>query len=242
MSQNSPAHGHYSPGEHQQHHHITETLFIGQQFSLAPSLEEEFDSDRNLDYGIMDCEGNSFVCFETMFPLSKPASPSISELDTEASYFGDKFDYGEVYRSEIEYRDGEGKSHDDVNDEGNGEVTIVKESGATVSHEGPAEAPWSPEEDSKLVDFLRLYNCWRMVYPMMPGRSQRSCCERWYNHLATADGPQTPKGLWMPDEVALLTEQRAKGISYRTIADQLPGRSERACRKYVSQNSVVKPN
>ncbi|CAN8277420.1 unnamed protein product [Cochlearia groenlandica] len=99
---------------------------------------------------------------------------------------------------------------------------------------GLRKGPWTAEEDSKLVDFLRTRGgssggggggwCWRDV-PKLAGlrRCGKSCRLRWTNYLR----PDLKRGLFSEDEIQLVIDLHARlGNRWSKIAAELPGRTD----------------
>jgi hypothetical protein len=68
-------------------------------------------------------------------------------------------------------------------------------------------APWSPAEDEQLIQLVSKLGeakFWHKLALYMPGRDAAACLERWREHL----NPTVRKGLWTPEEDALIATYR----------------------------------
>lgn len=88
------------------------------------------------------------------------------------------------------------------------------------------KAPWSKEEDEKLVELVNQYGPkkWTFIALNLPGRRRRAkqVRERWVNHL---DPNVNKKDPWTEEEDRLILETyQSKGTKWSDMAKQLPGR------------------
>ncbi|PON77558.1 MYB transcription factor [Parasponia andersonii] len=91
---------------------------------------------------------------------------------------------------------------------------------------GLKKGPWTPEEDEKLVDYIRRHGhgSWRAL-PKLAGlnRCGKSCRLRWTNYLR----PDIKRGKFSEEEEKLIINLHAVlGNKWSTIAGHLPGRTD----------------
>ena len=90
---------------------------------------------------------------------------------------------------------------------------------------------WTVEQDDQLRTAVKKHGekNWKAIADSVPGRTDSQCLHRWTKVL----NPQIKKGLWQPEEDALLAklvlENGPKG--WTKIAQQLPGRIGKQCRE-----------
>ena len=90
---------------------------------------------------------------------------------------------------------------------------------------------WTEEQDDQLRTAVKKHGekNWKAIADSVPGRTDSQCLHRWTKVL----NPQIKKGLWQPEEDALLAklvlENGPKG--WTKIAQQLPGRIGKQCRE-----------
>ncbi|XP_031094708.1 transcription factor MYB41-like [Ipomoea triloba] len=91
---------------------------------------------------------------------------------------------------------------------------------------GVKKGPWTPEEDKKLVDYIRKHGhgSWRAV-PKLAGlnRCGKSCRLRWTNYLR----PDIKRGKFEEEEEQLIIKLHSVlGNKWSAIAMRLPGRTD----------------
>ncbi|KAK1368495.1 Transcription factor like [Heracleum sosnowskyi] len=97
---------------------------------------------------------------------------------------------------------------------------------------GLKKGPWTPEEDQKLVDYIRKngYGNWRTL-PKNAGleRCGKSCRLRWTNYLR----PDIKRGRFsLEEEEAIIQLHSVLGNKWSTIAARLPGRTDNEIKNY----------
>lgn len=97
---------------------------------------------------------------------------------------------------------------------------------------GLKKGPWTPEEDQKLVDYIRKngYGNWRTL-PKNAGleRCGKSCRLRWTNYLR----PDIKRGRFsFEEEEAIIQLHSVLGNKWSTIAARLPGRTDNEIKNY----------
>jgi hypothetical protein len=92
---------------------------------------------------------------------------------------------------------------------------------------------WRAEEDAKLTDAIRNYGKdWVAVAPMVPGRTNLQCRQRWVYLNPSVDRTPESTGFWTPEEDAKLIEGLQKhGKNWVAVAELVPGRTNGQCRK-----------
>jgi hypothetical protein len=108
---------------------------------------------------------------------------------------------------------------------------------ALVSNIDPTTAragKWAVDEDKKLKDVVPKHggNNWKIITALVPGRTQRQCCDRWRDVLdPSIDQTTVLAGKWTTDEDKRLKDAVLThgGKSWETIAALVPGRTKRQC-------------
>nr|GEW00666.1 putative homeodomain-like protein [Tanacetum cinerariifolium] len=97
---------------------------------------------------------------------------------------------------------------------------------------GLKKAPWSVEEDQKLISYIHRYGIWNWSHmPRFAGlsRSGKSCRLRWMNYLR----PNVKRGKFSKEEEEIiLVSHSLLGNRWSTIASRLPGRSDNNVKNY----------
>jgi phage gp37-like protein len=95
---------------------------------------------------------------------------------------------------------------------------------------------WTLEEDAKLSEAVTELggNNWTAVSALVPGRTNRACCNRWSKYL----GPTINTGkFWTVEEDAKLAEAVKKlGNNWVQVAAMVTGRTNRQCRQRWAEN------
>ncbi|KAJ7945411.1 MYB transcription factor [Quillaja saponaria] len=97
---------------------------------------------------------------------------------------------------------------------------------------GLKKGPWTPEEDQKLVDYIKKHGhgSWRAL-PKLAGlnRCGKSCRLRWTNYLR----PDIKRGRFsQQEEEAILNLHSVLGNKWSAIATHLPGRTDNEIKNF----------
>jgi hypothetical protein len=104
---------------------------------------------------------------------------------------------------------------------------------------------WTSEEDDTLKDAAQAHGGknWGAIAALVPGRTQKHCCNRWKNVLNPSIGRASGrKGQWSAIEDSKLKNaaQTHGGKNWGTIAGMVPGRTESQC--LGRWHNVLDPN
>ncbi|KAL6865256.1 hypothetical protein ACP4OV_016407 [Aristida adscensionis] len=93
------------------------------------------------------------------------------------------------------------------------------------------KGPWSKEEDEIIIQMVNKLGPtkWSIIANALPGRTGRMCSRRWRD----VSNPELVKGPWSEQEDAILIQMvnRLGPKKWSTIAQALPGRTRRRCRR-----------
>jgi hypothetical protein len=255
MSHNSTSNGQFGSNQPPPHDFTNSKQFTDQLLSSSPTDNGQSELDQHMYYDPTGYEepgsnqplshsgyeylssGNrDFPWATPNYPLETPYTPwhGLVSAGIPVQNAGNSlFVYGHDNGGNDGENDEENSDEDDEDDdEEDVEENTVQGPETTIRHEELTEPRWSQEEDSKLIELVITRKAWGVVCKRMPGRSRRSCCDRWYKDLARDSDRKVSRGKWMPYEDAAIVELRAKGKTYQEIADQLPGRTIEACRRH----------
>jgi hypothetical protein len=114
-----------------------------------------------------------------------------------------------------------------------------------------ATGHWTPEEDAELKNSVasnRKKKCgkecksdWVAIAALVPGRTKRQCCNRWYDALDPSVALTAGrKGKWTEDEDKKLkgAVETHGGSNWKTIVALVPGRTRTQCQKRWRDNLV----
>nr|GMC65810.1 transcription factor WER-like [Ipomoea batatas]GME01423.1 transcription factor WER-like [Ipomoea batatas]GME07072.1 transcription factor WER-like [Ipomoea batatas] len=91
---------------------------------------------------------------------------------------------------------------------------------------------WSPEEDTKLISYIRNHGIWNWTQmPKFAGlaRTGKSCRLRWVNYLR----PGVKRGPFSREEVEIIIKMyESMGNRWSAMAAQLPGRSDNEIKNF----------
>ncbi|TYI04504.1 hypothetical protein ES332_A10G023600v1 [Gossypium tomentosum] len=96
----------------------------------------------------------------------------------------------------------------------------------SVENRALKKGAWSPEEDKKLIAYIKRYGIWNwaeMAKPAGLQRSGKSCRLRWVNYLR----PGIKHGNFTKEEEETIIDLHEKlGNRWSVIASKLPGRTD----------------
>ncbi|WPA98812.1 uncharacterized protein RHO25_003425 [Cercospora beticola] len=102
-----------------------------------------------------------------------------------------------------------------------------------------AVGPWTPVEDEQLRTLRKDGHSFQEIQKAIPHRTSTSIKRR-ISELRTHINKRSTPGRWGEEEIALLRQLRSKGLEWKDVSAQLPGRSATACRtlyrKVTSEN------
>ena len=91
---------------------------------------------------------------------------------------------------------------------------------------------WKEWEDQLLKNLVELGHDWVEIAAQLPSRTARSCRTRWTRDLIKIQGPSTKKlaPQWQDWEECLLVSGYYAGLTWKEIAERIPGRTMRGAR------------
>ena len=118
----------------------------------------------------------------------------------------------------------------------------------------PAKQPkWSTAEDAKVIELYESGEAWKSIADKLPGRTANACKFHYLNYLKDKTDKEKRPGSderpigrpakhlnWSRPERLKVVKLRESGKEWKYIADQLPGRTALACKRYYSRRLVNK--
>jgi len=104
---------------------------------------------------------------------------------------------------------------------------------AVTFRNGPAGGKWTPEEDARLQNIVKLYGAknWKQIAELLGKRRGEQCLHRWNKVLK----PGLHKGPWTKEEDAIVLDMVQKHgigkVKWSAVAAKLPGRIGKQCRE-----------
>ncbi|CAJ1946691.1 unnamed protein product [Sphenostylis stenocarpa] len=183
---------------------------------LTPSLD--IQSTRKMMDALHACQRTKVMCGfsqTTMLPPAPPPPPSQPSSSKSSLPFS-LFNKCELVMSEC---------HLDTNKKVNVEKDTNFDNNVIIKR------PWTPEEDSALVELVNRFGAkkWSQVATLIRGRTGKQCRERWKNHLQ----PNIRKESWsLEEDMILIKAHQEFGTKWSKIAKRLCGRTENAIKNH----------